>query len=535
MKKNMNMLRKLFALALTAAIGFAALTPVTVTAEAYGTGNDAFLLTGAPVTAQAETTSPGGVIVGDYTVTFPDPEMERAIRLKLGKWDGDITQAEAASIKILEIQNSSLTDISGIEFCTGLAYLGIQGCVNFSDLSPLADAVLPNLTQLYLRENNIEDISPLSRANFPNLLQLELLERELSDLRPLVNAILPSLTHLVLCSNGITDISPLADVNFPYLEYLAIEAFGYSTPDPGLSDISPLAEANFPHLSQLHLVNNAISDLSPLKNFNFPYLDIINLIRNEIQDISPLAELNLPSLSKVWLDFNYLDVSSDSNTERIIRDLEAQGIYVAYAPRPNLIVTFPDPEMERAVREVLGKPDGDITQAEAASIRYLIIRNSTLTDISGIEFCTGLTRIFIDGCTNFSDLSPLSDADLPNLSSLQLSFNNIKDISPLSRANLPNLLDLWLSEVEISDLEPLVNVTFPKLTSLIISSNRITDIGPLADVNFPYLGHLVIDGLHSSGFSDISPLAAANFPHLSGLALRWNSISDLSPLANFNF
>ena len=64
---------------------------------------------------------------------------------------------------------------------------------------------LPNLTQLYVRNNQISDFAPL-RA-LPNLTQLNVRNNQINDLSPL-NA-LPNLTRLHVSGNQISDLSPL--------------------------------------------------------------------------------------------------------------------------------------------------------------------------------------------------------------------------------------------------------------------------------------------------------------------------------------
>ena len=68
-------------------------------------------------------------------------------------------------------------------------------------------------------------------------------------------------------------------------------------------------------------------------------------------------------------------------------------------------------------------------------------------------------------------------ANLANLRSLSLQYNQVDDISPL--ANLTSLMSLDLWNNQISDISPLANLT--GLTYLYLPRNQISDISPLVD------------------------------------------------------
>ncbi len=115
-------------------------------------------------------------------------------------------------------------------------------------------------------------------------------------------------------------------------------------------------------------------------------------------------------------------------------------------------VTFPDPNLEIAVREALNKPSGPIRVSELARLANLTASDSRVEDLSGLEYCTNLTY-------------------------LDFWHNQISDISSL--ANLTNLTYLYLPQNQISDISVLANLT--ELTEILLHSNQIGNIFPLAD------------------------------------------------------
>ncbi len=181
-------------------------------------------------------------------------------------------------------------------------------------------------------------------------------------------------------------------------------------------------------------------------------------------------------------------------------------------------VIFPDSNLEAAIREAIDKPEGPIYASELEGLSPLDASGRNITDLTGLEYCTNLTKL--DLCYNqISDISLL--ASLPSLRSLNLGGNSISGITPL--ASLTNLTSLRLDDNQISDISLLAS--FTNLTILWLDHNRISDISPLAS-----LTELTLLYLNENQISDISPLASLT--NLFDLRLRQNQISDISPLAS---
>lgn len=167
----------------------------------------------------------------------------------------------------------------------------------------------------------------------------------------------------------------------------------------------------------------------------------------------------------------------------------------AYAD-PNDPISFPDSNLEAAIKEALGIDENDpITKGDVEDFTSLNVSHKGITDLTGIEHLTDLTF-------------------------LQLSSNDIDDISPVS--DLDNLKHLGLAENDVSDLTPLENLS--SLTIINVSGNDVSDISPLGD-----LPGLIQVTLTNNQVEDISPLAALDAPEQ--LELSGNQISDISPLA----
>ena len=134
------------------------------------------------------------------------------------------------------------------------------------------------------------------------------------------------------------------------------------------------------------------------------------------------------------------------------------------------VVSFPDPELEAAIRSAIGIPTGDILDTDLAGLRSLHAGSRGITNLEGIQHCVNLTSLSLWG-NAIVDISPLSG--LINLTELKLGFNQIADISPL--AGLINLTYLRLDQNRIIDISPLAGLT--NLEALFLGENAL-DLTP---------------------------------------------------------
>ena len=391
------------------------------------------------------TVSSGG---STTNVDIPDANLRAVIENSLGKARGaSITRAEMASLTRLEAPNSNISDLTGLEFATGLTSLDLSNN-EISDISVIANST--NLTWLNLSVNIIADITPLS--GLTKLTSLDLSHNIIADITPLSG--LTSLTSLNLSVNAMTDISPLS----------------------GLTN-----------LTRLRLHDNFFSDISPLSGFT--NLTLLSLYDDTaITDRSVLSRLSNPSEANI-----------------------------------------PDANLRAALKIAMGKsPEDTITDFEMVFLSELEAPNSNISDLTGLEVATNLTKLDLGAVwtgevymnsNDISDLSPLSG--LNSLTTLYLSNNSISDVAVLS--NLTNLTNLDLSRNDISDVSALSGLN--SLRWLFLDNNSISDVAALSGLN-----SLTMLYLQSNSISDVSALSGLN--SLTTLYLTVNSISDVSALSN---
>ena len=404
-----------------------------------------------------EVSTPGGGSEGGSTtnVDIPDANLRVAIEAALGKASGvPISRTDMAGLTRLEAPNKNISDLTGLEFATGLTRLDLgEEWVNhrrvnsnaISNLSPLSGLTkltsldladnailnvavlsnLTNLTSLNLNNNSILDITSLS--GLTNLTWLNLADNVISDVAALSN--LTNLTSLYLSDNSISDVSALSGLT--NLEWLNLG-------NNSISDVAALS--NLTNLTSLYLNNNSILDIAPLSGLT--NLEWLNLGNNSISNVAVLS--NLTNLKSLYLYNNSIsDVSALSGLTNLEwLDLGNNSI-------SNVAVL-----------------------SNLTNLKSLYLYNNSISDVSALSGLTNLEWLDL-GNNSISNVAVLSN--LTNLKSLYLYNNSISDVSALS--GLTNLEWLDLADNSISNVSALSGLT--NLTSLNLSDNSIVDISPL--------------------------------------------------------
>jgi internalin A len=198
------------------------------------------------------------------------------------------------------------------------------------------------------------------------------------------------------------------------------------------------------------------------------------------------------------------------------------GSYVVLAESSSSseIIRFNDKNLEKAVRDVLSKPTGNILKSSAEQVGELDLSEREITDITPLKYFTGLRTLTLDS-NQITDITALSA--LKNLEELYLNGNQIKDISSLT--NLINLKKVHLDNNLITDVSPLGKLA--GLEELSLAGNRVDNINAFGSPNgLKYLN------LSSNRISDISSLSMLT--NLTSLFIDNNLITDISPVKNMS-
>ena len=246
----------------------------------------------------------GGVVYTDSVVITVKPRqvslikdlfLEARIRLRLNYKEGDLNADKLQMLDTLPypefyIKNYKIKNISGVEYCTNIAYLPLPG-ESITDLKPLSN--LTKLEVLDLNQNyTVEDITPIH--NLINLKKLTLYSNPIKDISVLGN--LTKLTELYLMYTPISDIGALK--NLVNLEILYLDCSGMGVI---LNSIDPLAYLT--KLRHLYLCAAGITNIKPLENLT--ELVLLNLSFNNLTDISPVSKLT--KLIRLYVGFNKIE------------------------------------------------------------------------------------------------------------------------------------------------------------------------------------------------------------------------------------
>lgn len=206
-------------------------------------------------------------------------------------------------------------------------------------------------------------------------------------------------------------------------------------------------------------------------------------------------------------------------------------------------ITFEDENTYIQVKYSLGEDviafdDNNKTiTVDIDNVTSLFIYNG-IKNLNGIEQFTKLTSLSIYNGTATGDTATDEEfhtesryklegldklAQLPELTSLRLSYCQINDEDIKYIENLTNITDLSLIGNEISDVSRISNLY--KLSILDLENNKIVDINPLNK-----LDKLTSLSLNKNNISDIS--AVAGIKKLEYLKCSSNQISDISCVSN---
>lgn len=236
-------------------------------------------------------------------VKWDDSNFEKAARNYLN-FKGDLTAANAATVKKLELNGANIHSISALRYFTGLEELYLSDN-QIEDISPLSK--LDKVFRIHLENNHVSDLSPLKDRT--NITRLDLCDNQISDLSPLRN--LKRMVMLDLRNNNIEDISALKGmVNMSEL-YLSNNRIKNISAVAGMTGLTYLAInynqiedirslKSMSKLAVLTMRDNKIRDISVLRNC--PLIYHLKILNNPIQDYSPL---------KIYKNSVYIDYYDD--------------------------------------------------------------------------------------------------------------------------------------------------------------------------------------------------------------------------------
>ncbi|PKM60562.1 MAG: hypothetical protein CVU99_07535 [Firmicutes bacterium HGW-Firmicutes-4] len=117
---------------------------------------------------------------------------------------------------------------------------------------------------------------------------------------------------------------------------------------------------------------------------------------------------------------------------------ETRSFMLTVNALPDDVIIFPDENLYKALinRNIDQNSDGVITQEEMRDQSYLFLGNENITNLSGLEYATELTNLYLDGNATLSNIDPLRN--LTKLESLNLANTAVSDADRMSFIHLAN-------------------------------------------------------------------------------------------------
>ncbi|MBR4144077.1 MAG: protein kinase [Lachnospiraceae bacterium] len=204
-------------------------------------------------------------------IIFKEPLIENAVRIWIGKEEGELTSEDLAKVDRLYIYGTrAFSDPEKYYECT------IENTLE-GPIHTLEDLrMLKNLEELYIVHQGYVDASGI--AGLAKLNKIELKHMRLSNVSAIAD--IPNLKQAILFGAGLSDVTVLQ--NCPWLETL----------DIGLNEITNLDKAGrYPNVKNLGLMWLEMDNLDNVSEY-FPKVQNITLQYGKFRDLSGLTKLD---------------------------------------------------------------------------------------------------------------------------------------------------------------------------------------------------------------------------------------------------
>ena len=434
--------------------------------------------------------------------------------------DGELSYGEMNSIEFLNAANCGITDLTGLEYASGLEGVNISDN-NITDLTPLTKIV--GFQYLYANGNQISQIPDFRGTHLKLYENYGISETGETTRTPIVmfsgNPVKkeefagkfpeePGEDWLELNSYNDTPVN-IPDENLrKALLYLDSDGDGVLTVEDlrkingsvyygnsGIKDLTGLEYAI--NMTGLQVPNNQITDLAPIKNLtNLMLLDISN---NDINDLTPILGLTrlqnlyarnnklteIPDMKGLSSLMLYSSINGDPESIFIGNLIPREGFEGKFNQKLTeewlnknsydaTVIEIPDENLAKAIRNLVPDSDGDgkFNKSELRALTTLYANGRHIKDLTGLEYAENLVAVGLER-NQITDVTLL--ANLPKLAYVDLIDNQITDIAPL--ASLKQLQSLKLSNNQITDISPLAEIK--GLRELRICNNKIQKIPDL--------------------------------------------------------
>lgn len=378
-------------------------------------------------------------------IHFPDPVLQQAIIKVLQtsynqniQENSNITAGQMELLKVLDVSNLGIKDLTGLQYAKNLLDLNISGNA-IHDISVISS--LTNLVVLAAHHNHIEDITALT--NITNLVSLELQNNCISNINSLRRLI--NIANLNLSHNRISNINPLQDLK----GYANIREQTITIPQLELTMKEEVVEniLKTPYGSDLQLqVGNNVPkwwQISPTINDGIHFSNVT--ATEELRDVD------------ILFSYDSLEFNGRIQFTTILTSIINENV-----------VDIPDSALRTAIIETLNSKynenvsvDDEIRENQLELLTSLDVSGHNIKELTGLESAVNLVKLNIS-CNQITDISPLKGS--AKLTVLALHGNNLHNLTVLS--NIKGLTYISLDNNLINNISYLRDLTNLKTIEL---------------------------------------------------------------------
>ena len=353
-------------------------------------------------------------------------------------YDGEIQVSEAQAIKWLKVDDSSISDLTGIEAFTNLMVLKCQ----INQLPNLNVSSLTNLIEFDCSNNQLPSL------NVSSLTNLKILRCVGNQLTSLNFSGLTNLQELYCSGNQLTSLNVSGLTNLQRLycdtnQLLSLNVLGLTNLQKlscGYNQLPSLNVSDLTNLQQLDCINNQLPSLNVSSLTNLIELDCS---LNQLPNLNVSGLINLQFLNCYSNQLPSLNVSGLTNLQRL---------YCDNNQLPSLNVSG------------------------LTNLQQLYCSSNQLTSLN-VSGLTNLQRLYC----NYNQLPNLNVSGLTNLQKLDCSYNQLPS---LYVTGLTNLAFLFCSNNQL----PSIDVSgLANLYELRCKGNQLTSLNVLGLTNVRYL------------------------------------------------
>lgn len=431
-----------------------------------------------------------------------------------------ITKNTISNIRSLDLSNTNIKSLEGLEIFNNLNYLNLSGN-HLKDIKGLEK--LTSVGNIDLSNNEIKDVTPL-KDNIKSIYYLNLSNNKIKDISCLKNEENKFLMDLDLSGNigvaGYEEITNLYSLNLSECNIKDISNL------KDMKELSVLIVSNTPdligfenlpeNLYKLDISNCKISNLDILKN-NTNIQDL-NISKNGLTSLEGLENLKniycLDVSENPIEDWNTINlINNRENIELDEEEYYGESIFTANNCNIEDITIFNNLKMDILVLKE--NKIKDVSKFDNKNVYSIDLSNNI--NLSGLEGLSDLYLVILNDC-ELDDIEEI--IKLENVISLSLKNNKFTDITRISE--LKNISDLSLEGNKgiygtlLSETLAVLNLSncnlddnfdfsqIPNLSTLNISNNpNIKKISKcIENIQSTYIS-LISDEIESSEFERI--------------------------------